>query len=195
LLFAKYKNMTETFVNINLLPSEFIQAEETRENKPYLYLSSLMVVLLVITPFLFLKQENILKQYVLEEANFSLKEYEKYKPKIKEVEEKINELKEKKKAFRIVMGKRSIWLARLLDIGKTLPSRSIYLTNFSPATGNLEIKGEISLTHMKTAFDDLRNFALRLNKLDYLEKAVVTQCDRDKTKEKLVFAVTLKIKE
>ena len=154
-----------------------------------------MAVLLTLTPFLFLRQENILAQNILQEVNFSLQEYEKYKPQIQKTRGVIDDLEKEKKALTMVIGRRSIWLARLLEIGRTLPSRYIYLTNFSPATGSLEIKGEISLTTIKAAFEDLRNFALRLNNLDYLEGASVTQCDRDKEKERLVFAVTVKIKE
>ncbi len=187
--------MSETFVNINLLPPEFFRIRELRENRPYLYLSLLMAVLLTLTPFLFLKQENVLCRNVLEEVNFSLQEYEKYKPHIKKTISEIDDLKKKKKALTMVMGKRSIWLARILEIGKTLPSRYIYLTNFSPTTGSLEIRGEISLTTIKAGFEDLRSFALRLNSLDYLEGASVTQCDRDKGKKKLVFTIGLKIKE
>jgi len=187
--------MSKTFVNINLLPPEFLRAKELRENRPYLYLSFLMAVLLVLTPFLFLRQENILCQNVLQEVDFSLQEYEKYKPQIQKTIGAIDDLKKEKKALTMVIGRRSIWLARLLEIGRTLPSRYICLTNFSPATGSLEIKGEISFTTIKAGFEDLRNFALRLNSLEYLEGASVTQCDRDKEKGRLVFAVTVKIKE
>ena len=187
--------MSETFVNINLLPPEFIKAKELRENRPYLYFSLLMAILLVLTPFVFLRQENILSQSVLQKINFSLQEYEKYKPRIKKSKEEINDLKGKKRDLTMLVGRRSIWLARLLEVGGTLPSRRIYLTNFSPLTGCLEIKGEISFMTIESAFKDLRNFALRLNKLEYLEGASVSQCDRDKAKKKLVFTVTVKIKE
>ena len=186
--------MDNTFININLLPPEFIRLRELRKNRIYLYLSFLMAVFIALTPLLFLQQESIIFQNLLHDANLSLKEYEKYKPQIKEVEASIEDVKNKKKALTVLLGSRSIWLARILQIGRSLPSRHIYLTNFSPTTDKLEIKGEISLTTLKAGFEDLRNFALRINNLKYLESASVTQCDRDKDKKNLIFTIGLKIK-
>ncbi len=186
--------MNNTFVNINLLPQDFIRLRELRRNKLYLYLSLVMAVFLTLTPFLFLQQENVMFQNALNDANLSLQEYEKYKPQIKKVEDEIEEIKKKRKALVVLLGSRSIWLSRILEIGKTLPSRQIYLTNFSPGTDNPEIKGEISLTSLKDGFENLRNFAVRINSLEYLEGASVTQCDRDSEKKNLIFTVTLKIK-
>ena len=195
--------MNKIFVNINLLPQDFIRLRELRENKLYLYLSLLMAVFLTLTPFLFLQQENLQFQNALNDANLSLQEYEKYKPQIKKIEEEIEDIKKKRKALVVLLGSRSIWLARILEIGKTLPSKQIYLTNFSPGTDTPEIKGEISLTSipsagrdssLKDGFENLRNFAVRINSLKYLEGASVTQCDRDNEKKKLIFTVVLKIK-
>ena len=184
-----------TWIDLNFLPTLYIQKKEIRKNRTYVYLSMGVASLLALSPPLFLRQEVVIREQLLNDVQDNLNEYEQYLPQIEKLNGEIKGLEDKKNSLKVMLGKRGIWLARVIDLGRTLPSRRIYLTDFSPEASALQIKGEIAMTEVNQAFGDLRQFLIRLKDLPYLKESTLIACERDKENNLLKFAINLNFKE
>ncbi len=126
------RGLRETAINIDFLPVEVTRMREFRENRAYIYLSSIMAVLISVTPSLFINQEKIVLNSFLSEINSSLAQYEKFKPDVERLNNEIKSLEGKVGTIKDILTKKSIWLSRVLEIGDSLPSSRIYITNLFP---------------------------------------------------------------
>ncbi|MGB9642625.1 MAG: pilus assembly protein PilM, partial [Candidatus Ratteibacteria bacterium] len=127
------KLLNQAVIDINMLPVEIIRMREFAENRPYIFLSTIMTVLLTLTPLFFLKTEKTAYENYKTELETSLKEYEQFKPQVEALQKNINDIKGKIGVIQGLFEKKSLWLARILEIGNALPSSRIYLNNIYPA--------------------------------------------------------------
>jgi len=221
------RNVLSPYINLDFLPVEVARIREFRENRPYIYLSSLMAILLSLTPALFMRQEKIMLNGLLNEIKISLKQYERYKPDVERLNEEINKIKGKVGVAKNLIVKKSAWLRRILEIGESLPSSRIYLTKLSPgeiaikkekkkskkrqpppegkksqekkkvtakAPEVIGIKGEVLITDIKTSFEDFKKFIKKLSQMDFVSSVSIAYCEIEKDKNKLVFALNVKLK-
>ena len=126
------RHLKMSYVSIEMIPVEILRMREFKENRPYIALSAIMVILLSLTPLYFLKQEQIAYRNYQKELEISLSQYEKFKPEVEKLRSAINEIKSKLGVVQNLLEKKSLWLARILEIGNTLPSSRIYLNNIYP---------------------------------------------------------------
>ncbi len=178
---------------LDFLPPEYIHLKETRRNQIFVYLSSLLAIVLSLTPGYFFYQEARVKQMVIEKLNADLQEFEQHLPAIQDLEREINDLKSRYQSLNSTLSQRYLWLTRLIDIGRILPSSKIYLTRFTPSGQTLVLDGESTADNLGVAFRDVRQFVLNLNTLPYLQNASVVSLERDQS-GRLVFQITVGVK-
>ncbi|MFA5393205.1 MAG: pilus assembly protein PilM [Candidatus Ratteibacteria bacterium] len=181
------------FCALDFLPPEYLALKKTRHNQVYLYLSSFLVIMLSFTPGYFFNQETKAKQVVTDGLNADLSEYEQYLPAVQDLERDIKDLQGRYESLNATLNQRYLWLSRLIDIGRILPSSNIYLTKFTPSGNSLVLDGESNAGNLGLAFRDVRQFVLNLNTLPYLQNATVLSVERDQG-ERLVFQITVGIK-
>ncbi|MFH2068254.1 MAG: pilus assembly protein PilM [Candidatus Omnitrophota bacterium] len=182
------------FCALDFLPPEYIALKKARQNQIYIYLSSLLVVFLSFTPGYFFNQEAKVKHLVMERLNVDLNEYEQYLPAVQDLEREIRDLQVRYESLNTTLGQRYLWLSRLIDIGRILPSSKIYLTKFTPSGNTLILDGESTAENLGLAFRDVRQFVLNLNTLPYLQNATVLSLERVAVGEQLVFQITVGVK-
>ena len=182
------------FGALDFLPAEYIALKKSRRNQLYLYLSSFLMIILSFTPGYFLNQEIKVKQSVTEKLNADLNEYEQYLPAVQDLEREIKDLQGRYESLNNTLSQRYLWLSRLIDIGRILPSSKIYLTKFTPSGNTLLLDGESTAGNLGLAFRDVRQFILNLNTLPYLQNATVLSLERVAEGERLVFQITVGIK-
>jgi len=127
------KSLNQVVIDIDMLPVEILRMREFAENRPYIFLSTIMTVLLTLTPLFFLKTEKTAYENYKTELETSLKEYEQFKPQVEALQKNINDIKGKMGIIQGLFEKKSLWLARIMEIGNSLPSSRIYLNNVYPA--------------------------------------------------------------
>ena len=132
------RGIRESTVNINLLPVEVERMREFKENRTYFYLSSVMAILISLTPSLFINQEKIMLKSILQEINISLGEYEKFKPEVEKLNKEIKTINGKVGTIKGILTKKSSWLGRILEIGESLPSSRIYITSLLPGEASAQ---------------------------------------------------------
>ncbi|MBU2495771.1 MAG: type IV pilus assembly protein PilM [Candidatus Omnitrophica bacterium] len=181
------------FCALDFLPPEYIALKKARGNQIYIYLSSFLLIILSFTPGYFFNQETKLKQLVTERLNADLNEYEQYLPAVQDLEREIKDLQGRYESLNTTLNQRYLWLSRLIDVGRILPSSKIYLTKFTPSSNALVLDGESTAGNLGLAFRDVRQFILNLNALPYLQNATVLSVERDQG-ERLVFQITVGIK-
>lgn len=120
-------------IEIDMLPVEIIRMREFAENRPYIFLSTIMAVLLTLTPLFFLRIEKTGYENYKKELETSLQEYEKFKPQVEALQKSINDVKGKIGVVQDLFEKKALWLARIIEIGSNLPSSRIYLNNIYPS--------------------------------------------------------------
>ncbi|MCM8769273.1 MAG: type IV pilus assembly protein PilM [Candidatus Omnitrophica bacterium] len=126
------RGLMETVINIDFLPSEVTAGRELRENRPYIFLSLIMAGVVSLTPTIFINQERVILQSFLSEMDTQLKQYEKFKPEVEKLNGEIKGLQGNIGTIKGILDKKTIWLSRILEIGESLPSSRIYITNFFP---------------------------------------------------------------
>lgn len=129
------RGVRDSSVNVDFLPSEVTRMREFRENRPYIYLSSAMAVLISLTPTLFINQQKIALQSVLAEINKELEVYQRFKPDVDRLNGEIGTIKGNVETMKTQLVKKSAWLSRVLEIGRSLPSNRIYITHLVPGEG------------------------------------------------------------
>ncbi|MFA5644998.1 MAG: pilus assembly protein PilM [Candidatus Ratteibacteria bacterium] len=127
------KLLDTAVVDIDMLPTEILRMREFKENRIYMVLSLAMAVLLSVTPLFFISQQKVALQNFGKEVELSLQEYEKYKPEVERLQKGINETKGNIGVVKGLMEKKFLWLARILEIGNSLPSSRIFLSKITPA--------------------------------------------------------------
>ena len=182
------------FGALDFLPSEYSALKKTKHNQIYMYLSSFLAIVLSFTPGYFFNQEIKVKQLVTERLNSDLNEYEQYLPAVQDLEREIKDLQGRYESLNTTLSQRYLWLSRLIDIGRILPSSKIYLTKFTPSGNALILDGESTAGNIGLAFRDVRQFILNLNTLPYLQNATVLSLERVTEGERLVFQITVGIK-
>jgi type IV pilus assembly protein PilM len=180
------------FCALDFLPPEYIALKKTRSNQIYIYLSSFLMIVLAFTPGYFFNQEAKVKQLVSSRLDADLNEYEQYLPAVQDMEREIKDLQGRYESLNATLSQRYLWLSRLIDIGRILPSSKIYLTKFTPSGNALLLDGESTAGNLGLAFRDVRQFILNLNTLPYLQNATVLSVERQG--EQLVFQITVGIK-
>lgn len=143
----------QTFVNLDMLPAEIERMKEFRQNRPYIYLSAIMAGLIAVTPTLFFNQDKAMLKGLLSEINVSLKQYERYKPEVDELNSEISALKGKEGIIKEVTGSKTVWLKKILAIGDSLPSSRIYISSFAPGEESFT-PGIVSATGEEIPEDD-----------------------------------------
>ncbi|MCX5641680.1 MAG: PilN domain-containing protein [Candidatus Omnitrophica bacterium] len=126
--------------------------------------------------------------------NADLNEYEQYLPAVQDLEREIKDLQVRYESLNTTLSQRYLWLSRLIDIGRILPSSKIYLTKFTPSGNALILDGESTAGNLGLAFRDVRQFILNLNTLPYLQDATVLSLERTVGGEELVFQITVGLK-
>ncbi len=76
------KTLNQAVVDIDMLPVEILRMREFGENRPYIFLSTIMAVLLTLTPLFFLQIEKTAYENYKMELETALKEYEQFKPQV-----------------------------------------------------------------------------------------------------------------
>ncbi len=127
------KTLRQTVIDIDMLPVEILRMREFAENRPYVFLSTIMAVVLTLTPLFFLKTEQTAYENYKMELDTSLKEYEQFKPQVESLQKSINETRGKLGVVQTLLEKKALWLARIMEVGNSLPSSRIYLNNIYPA--------------------------------------------------------------
>ncbi|MCM8758493.1 MAG: pilus assembly protein PilM [Candidatus Omnitrophica bacterium] len=127
------KTINQAIVDINMLPVEILRMREFAENRPYIFLSTVMAILLTLTPLFFLQIEKTAYENYKTELDTALKEYEQFKPQVEALQKSINDVKGKIGVIQNLFDKKILWLARILEIGNSLPSSRIYLNNIYPS--------------------------------------------------------------
>ncbi len=183
------------FCALDFLPLEYIALKKSRRNQVYLYLSSFLAIVLAFTPAYFLNQEIAVKRSVTERLNSDLNEYEQYLPAVQDMEREIKDLQGRYESLNKTLSQRYLWLSRLIDIGRILPSSKIYLTKFTPSGNALLLDGESTSGNLGLAFRDVRQFILNLNTLPYLQNATVLSLEREAAGDRLIFQITVGIKQ
>lgn len=127
------KTLKQTVIEIDMLPVEILRMREFAENRPYIFLSTIMAVVLTLTPLFFLKTEQTAYENYKMELDTSLKGYEQFKPQVESLQKSISDIKGKLGVVQNLLEKKALWLARIMEIGSSLPSSRIYLNNIYPA--------------------------------------------------------------
>ncbi|HOQ81729.1 MAG TPA: pilus assembly protein PilM [bacterium] len=127
------KTLRETVIDIDMLPVEILRMREFAENRPYIFLSTIMAVALTLTPLFFLRTEQTAYENYKVELDTSLKEYEQFKPEVESLQKSISDIKGKLGVVQNLFEKKVLWLVRIMEIGNSLPSSRIYLNNVYPA--------------------------------------------------------------
>ncbi|MCL5408776.1 MAG: pilus assembly protein PilM, partial [Candidatus Omnitrophica bacterium] len=126
------RQLKSTFIDLDMTPFELIRIKEFKSSIPYIFISLLFAVLLIITPGFFLNEKKIVLQNFSKQVDASLKGYEKYKPDVDKLEASISSIENNISTAKELLKKKSIWLERILEIGNTLPSSRIYLISITP---------------------------------------------------------------
>ncbi|MCM8764268.1 MAG: pilus assembly protein PilM [Candidatus Omnitrophica bacterium] len=125
--------LNQAVITIDMLPVEILRMREFAENRPYIFFSILMAVFLTLTPLFFLRIEKTACENYKMELETALKEYEQFKPQVESLQKNINDLKGRMGVLRNLFEKKTLWLARIMEIGNALPSSRIYLDNIYPS--------------------------------------------------------------
>ncbi len=126
------KALNKASVVIDMLPVEFLRMRELAENRPYIFLSIIMTLLLTMTPLFFLRIDKTACENYKTELETALKEYEQFKPQVEALQKSINDVKGKIGVLQNLFEKKYLWLSRILEVGNTLPSSRVYLTSLYP---------------------------------------------------------------
>ncbi len=124
-------------IEIDMLPVEVLRMREFAENRPYIILSIVMAIVLTLTPLFFLKMEQTGYESYKQELETSLQEYEQFKPIVEQLQKNITDIKGKLGIIQNLTEKKALWLARIMEIGNSLPSSRIYLNNIYPAEAQI----------------------------------------------------------
>ncbi|MCM8815358.1 MAG: pilus assembly protein PilM, partial [Candidatus Omnitrophica bacterium] len=127
------RTLNQAIITIDMLPVEIIRMREFAENRPYIFFSTLMAVLLTLTPLFFLRIEKTACENYKTELDTALKEYEQFKPQVESLQKSINDVKGRMGVLQNLFEKKTLWLDRIIAIGSSLPSSRIYLNNIYPA--------------------------------------------------------------
>jgi len=178
---------------LDFLSPDYLRLKESRRNQVFVYLSSLLAIVLAFTPSYFLFMETKVKQSVIEQLNTDLQTYEQYLPRKEDLEREIVDLKGRYESLNNTLNARYLWLSRLIAIGRVLPSEEIYLTRFMPNGDIIELDGDIVSRELSTGFKNIRQFILNLNALPNFQNATVVSLERNQ-QGILVFKVTVQLK-
>jgi len=127
------KTLNKAVIDIDMLPVEILRMREFAENRPYIFFSTIMAILLTLTPLFFLQIEKTACENYRMELETALKEYEQFKPQVESLQKNINDIKGKLGVVQGLFDKKVLWLARIMEIGNSLPSSRIYLNNIYPS--------------------------------------------------------------
>lgn len=127
------KTLNKAVIDIDMLPVEILRMREFAENRPYIFLSTVMAILLTMTPLFFLQIEKTAYENYKMELDTSLKEYEQFKPQVEALQKNINDIKGKIGVIQNLFDKKVLWLSRIMEMASSLPSSRIYLNNIYPS--------------------------------------------------------------
>ncbi|MFA4990990.1 MAG: pilus assembly protein PilM [Candidatus Omnitrophota bacterium] len=191
------RDMEPLKIEVNFLKETISERSRAAQKRVYTGLSAAALALLLASVSIFMRQDYFLKKAKLEKIDEMMEVYRTYEPKIKEIQESEEALKEKIGAIYQVAFSRAMWLDVFGIISGIIPD-DVWLTDFSGVV-SMEKSGlgRLDLNGKAFSYQAVNNFvtALKASPTFRDVKPISSSVEKDKdTAEEVVkFSITMDI--
>ena len=191
------RGLTELKIEVNFLKGILSEGYLLRQKNLYSRLSIVMAILAAVSFSIFIRQSYSVKKLKLNKIGEILELYTTYEPKIKELKEKEDILKERKDALYHVAGSRDLWLDVFKVISGML-SEEIWITDISGIVSlEKDGVGRMDLSGKALSYQSVNNFVSALKSSprfkDVKPISSSMETDLDTGEEIVKFSITMDI--
>ncbi|MBU1062444.1 MAG: pilus assembly protein PilM, partial [Candidatus Omnitrophica bacterium] len=191
------RGISEVKIEVDFLREIRSERYNSQQKSLYTRLSAVLVLLIVLSASIFMKQSYSIKRLKLDKIEEMLDIYKIYEPKIKEIKYTEDILKEKVNVLYQLAGSRAIWLDCFKIISEILP-KEVWITDVSGIV-SLEKSGlaRLDLAGKALSYQSVNNFVSALKSSPTFKdvKPISSSIETDEnTREEIVrFSITMDV--
>jgi len=194
---AALRGITDLKIEVNFLKEAISDKKSSAQKRIYAGLSMATGALVLISFFIFMRQDYYIKKIKLDKVEDMMETYRTYEPKIKKIQEEENILRGKIDTLYQTVSSRAVWLGIFKAVSEMLP-KDVWITDLS---GVISIEksglGRMDMNGKALSYQSVNNFVSSLKALpsfsDVRPVSSSVENDTDTGEEIVKFSITMDV--